>query len=764
MALLAVVALLSFGVRALNNLRIPVSGAGAGKGAEQDWIVSDPDSLYHMRRLDRALVEGLPIAARDPLLDYRPPPGEHEETSGRARGAPVPWPPYYTLALHSVLSPFAPEDEGLRRRYVEHWVATLPAIFAALTTAVVAAAAFRLGGRRAALFAGLYHAFVFGSLKYSYLGNGDHHAFASLLYACWLAVAANGLERRSLVDGGRSFFLGTVCGVIAGLSIGSWVAASLYVVLFQLALGYRILWHDEEERTGLIAFGVAFHGAAAIVLVPAVLQSAWLLTHPLGAVHLSWFHWLHLVIGGLVFVPLRAAARAGAIRGYAAVAAVGILLLFAATPLGDGVRDAFAWASGQHAFMGFITESQPLWGSSVGGVGPLTKFLGWGIVALPFAWWAGWIRLARRRADGLLPWLVAVPPLAVLAIAQRRFADGLAGPMAVVLGWGVARLVSALEARRATGRPVVWAVLVLLPLLANPSPVRTSWARLVHGADFVETPALARQRGERALFDWLREHTREPGDPPGWSVLAQWDLGHGIEWAGARPTVGTNFGSYLGQDSYLDPWRFFLARDDDEAEAILERRGVRYVLMTSTFVRNLDTMVRLLHPEARATFVAEDGGGAWLETLGGRLLGEAPPRGREPVSWPGFLRLVHMSPRGERDPAPPGRDAPAPFGWIWERVPGAVVEVSGLSAADELVVRVDVRYVEASEELSWEGRARPGPDGVARVRVPWATDAPNGEGRVPSPARWAVGVLGGQLEIPERAVLGGERIPVTLGQ
>jgi hypothetical protein len=129
--------------------------------------------------------------------------------------------------------------------------------------------------------------------------------------------------------------------------------------------------------------------------------------------------------------------------------------------------------------------------------------------------------------------------------------------MAVTLGWGVARIARGPAAAVVPGA-LALAVLAQLPsvLLAR----RQLTAPTSTGArDDV-------QLGERLVYRWVGGHARSGEDPAGnEAVLAHWDRGHVIEWVADRPTVATNFGSYLGVESYRDPPRFFLSEDVSEA-------------------------------------------------------------------------------------------------------------------------------------------------------------------------------------------------------
>jgi hypothetical protein len=253
-----------------------------------------------------------------------------------------------------------------------------------------------------------------------------------------------------------------------------------------------------------------------------------------------------------------------------------------------------------------------------------------------------------------------------------------------------------------------------------------------------------------------------PEQDPG--VLAVWSWGHLIEWAAARPTVATNFGLYVGEDSFRDPSRFFLAEDPVAAEALLERRRVGHVLVTSDLPDHLNSMLLAVDPSLRSRFVEETigtGGSLtpeWFRTLGARLMFDGAVfgpagAGERPL---GFLRLVCVS--GLRDPERTLRSAsdPSPAGWLWQRVAGARL-AARVEQGSELAVRIEIEYPRASYRLVWSDSARPGADGVARLRVPYATTELNGQGRSVS-ATWSIGGRSGALALSAANVLTGDEV------
>lgn len=783
---LVLVAALAWIARDLDGLRRPFIAdarlpATADVPVEARWFSRDPDGLYHTRRIARVLEEGLPVAETDPRLAF-------------PRGAPIPWPPYYDLVCAGLLAPFAPDasrEPEAFRAWLERAVATLPALFAVLSSLLAAGAAWclvrgRLGSTdspeasasdtpalAAALVAGITYACCWSSINYSVLGTGDHHAWISLLNGVLLVCVSGALAPLALASRRRALGFGVAAGVIAGVMLGSWVASLLYVLAVQLVLGWMIFRRAREEQPGLAVFGTAFHVVALLVLLPAVLSSPWRQEFPWMVVNLSWFHPLQLALGAAVFVPLlvwgrtRLAAGTASARRYpllvAAVlaASAGVLQLIGTGPAA-GIAEGFAWVSRVNSFMGTVLESAPLLASRAGGTAPgqqLFFALGYGVLLFPLAWFALARETVREHRDSWLPWMICTPILLAQALTQRRFGDALAIPMAVVLGYGVARLPLL---RRSPAWLALPAVAFAALLLQGPA-VSAAWQGLRLRRTLDMGSPFDHYLGDRMLYEWIRRHT-PPDDEH--SVLAHWDRGHMIEWAADRPSVATNFGSYVGAESYVAPSRFYLEEDPVRARAMLEQLRVRYVLAPGSLPANLWSMIQAVDPALQARYMPSGPTGGtglnWTRTMGARLL--AGGFQAVPVSVPsdqrssplGFLRLVHVSPwRDSRFPDPITK-APVSAGYVWEHVRGA--GVAGTGAPDEeLRLEFQVHYERANYTLGWVASARCDEYGVARLWVPYTTEGPNGDGQVRN-ARWSLGERGGALVIPEAAVLGGKPI------
>ena len=306
-----------------------------------DFQTFDPDGHYHMRRVDRALVEGA-VAATDPLLTGAAAP---------AGGAPIPWPPGAThLLAAAVRLGGVPEDAEPRRAWVERVVGSSALVFGALLAGLVAWVAGELVRARgggpggillAAATAGVTVALAPASLRYGHLGMGDHHALATLLGFGTLAAFARLLR-------GPTARAALAAGVLGALGISVWMP----LLAIPVALG---TWGVVAARRGQQAHPV---GSAPRALALALILTA-VLTTPL-ALGSPWPAWslLEPAWGTPLLLAVLAsacAARAAVVEGAlrAPVLRLGSLALAAAflAVAGRGllaeVQRALAWARGR---------------------------------------------------------------------------------------------------------------------------------------------------------------------------------------------------------------------------------------------------------------------------------------------------------------------------------------------------------------------------------------------------------------------------------
>ncbi len=725
----------------------------------QGWVTTDPDSLYHMRRVDRALTEGWPVAETDELLNH-------------PEGSAIPWPPYYTYLSSALLSPFADEEPESRRALVEQGVGSLALLFGVLTTLMACLAGQVIAGRAGALVAGSYHALCQVAIAYGKLGNGDHHSFVSFLSGALLLLFTLTLCGDRLRSRKSSLLLGSSAGLLAGLLLGSWVGGMMLLIQLELVLGWLLLRQSKDGRDGLGEFGLSFHVVAGLVLTPAVLASPWTDVQTWMVVNLSFFHLAFLTLGGAVFVPLFFIPRgARGLRIYpwivaATLGALAAILLLSDLEVARAVREGFDWASRTNEFMAGIRESRSLFAADASPTASQT--LGLGLWVLPIAWLGATWSCFRRGEIKLLPWVVCVPLLVLQTAQQARFAESLVLPMAVLLGWGAACLhgwksLSPLGhlgtfLRGLPGLVVALAALLIVGL-CNATSTMNSLERLSQGKP---SPIEAEGPAKVAviqMLNWLGKNSSATADD---GVLATWGHGHAIEWRAQLPSVATNFGSYVGEEGFLFPAQFFMSEDPARARAMLADRGVRYVLVTSQLPDHLGSMIDMAAPEQRDRWVEPGEEGkikrAWFETMGARLMFDGAVYLQDTIPPLGFLRLVNISPIPDQARRLRTPTDVSPAAWLWEHVKGAQVEAYG-EPGTTLYVSMTINFPRAKRLVKWQSSAIANERGRAVVRVPYSTQSSNKQCRVMR-SNWRFGNFTGDLELTESAVRNGARLLV----
>lgn len=675
--LLAALAALAWWTRSTQHRKVELAGYS-------HWISTDPDSLHQLRRIERIFRDG-------------PPAAEFDATFNWPDGSAIPAPPYYPLVAWAALAPFAPAEREARRGWLEEAACTLPALFAVLAVLVAALAAYERVGLAAGVFVGVCVAVAPGAIHYSCVGNGDYQSWSLLLGLAQLALLSTALARGWLARSRAAWLSGALLGALHGLAIGSWTPALIQLVLADVVLALCIVLHTRRgECAKLPEFGCALHLAALLVLAPALATSPWRASTPWQIVNLSWFHALYLALGALVFAPLFALRVESALRrNYAALTAAVLLALFGAAwlaPVGPGeaLREAFSWARAENTFMAQVAESTPLWGAW----SKLALYLGYGAFAAPFACVAVAVIAWRERALAWAPWCVAFAVFGVMAAAQMRFAELVVAPLALALALCASRLVARVRfphAARWLATPI--AALAALGLHYDGFSSTVRRAR----TDPPFTDSLAK-RSSRLMADWLREHS-----PEGSGVMALWGHGQTIQWAAERGVVASNYGHYVGEESFLDSFRFFAGDDVAQAEALLARRRVDYVLITSEFERQWGSISAAAGVSNSAERLAR--------SMGARLLGAGAPLE--------FLRVVHASPLADPRRSSAGAGAAPPSGWVLERVSGAWIEARGSPGA---LLEFEAELRLRGQRLRYSTSARADADGRARVRTPYSSE------------------------------------------
>ena len=222
-----------------------------------------------------------------------------------------------------------------------------------------------------------------------------------------------------------------------------------------------------------------------------------------------------------------------------------------------------------------VRELFPRWAASIGELhAPATSLIfswtGWLLGATPLLLLWNWWKTRDRTALQILLLLMIV---GALGAGQARWSPWLAMVFSLSLPWALHPL----------GRTwLVWIVFIL-----SLWPVGRAWETRTH-----PSPAEQARRQELVaeavmLHDVARFLATEP---PG-GVLAPWWISPPLARLSGHPCVAGS--SHQSLPGTADTARFYLAADDDTAQAILRRRQVRYIV-TDAPERIIPTSAALL--------------------------------------------------------------------------------------------------------------------------------------------------------------------------
>jgi hypothetical protein len=201
-----------------------------------------------------------------------------------------------------------------------------------------------------------------------------------------------------------------------------------------------------------------------------------------------------------------------------------------------------------------------------------------------------------------------------------------------------------------------------------------------------------------------------------------------------------------------DSARFHLAETEPEAEAVLARRQLRWVLVQAT-----DSEVSLGAYILRVPGITEVRSvqGTAVVVLSPRALGRIGPRlsFRDGLAEPGVPALAAF--RLVDEEAVPG-GAPAR---LFEHVPGARLEVEGAAPSSEVVALVEVT-APTGRVLQWSTRVWTDGSGRATLRIPYATGE---NGRAYASTCYLMdGKRTARVAVPEAAIVEGAAVTAAL--
>ncbi|MFP6639628.1 MAG: hypothetical protein VCC04_05245, partial [Myxococcota bacterium] len=339
---------------------------------------------------------------------------------------------------------------------------------------------------------------------------------------------------------------------------------------------------------------------------------------------------------------------------------------------------------------------------------------------------------------------------ALLTLGQRRYGNDFAPAAALLFGFasvaGLERLTQGFRIR--AWRVTTAGIASLLLLLAGfwPPLETVYWPRAVSSWMALSGhpgPGLAaRTSVAGTLHRFVRDvRGRTPetsgylaaGSRPEYGIIAHANLGHAIQYGARRPTATDPFWWYIGPENWRRSLEFLSATDEDAALTGAEVLQARFLVTSDEVARN--TVAGQLHDRDGVSLGTQPALGHF------RLVTESVPGGL------GLGAIFRTGPSGG-----------AAYK-LFEIVKGARLEVT-TDMGSPVEAQVRVRTTQG-REFTYRTVARPGPDGVARLTLPYSTTGgPSGSGaevrtRAMSPYRVRVGPHFRVLRVDEEDVLEG---------
>ncbi len=727
---------------------------------------SDTDPYYHALRAQRIAANWPRVPWTDPSMNF-------------PYGARIPWPPLFDFtiaALAKAAGATAADPERVAR--VAAWLAL--AIGVALLP-LVAVLGERLLGGGLWLDAALLVALLPANVRFGAVGAADQHG-AELLLSCGIFLAFVSSWKGRAAGPPRKWAGPVTLGVLVALAFWNWLGSALYLLVLVAVVG---LWHVIAPAADAAARGMCralFVGG--LVAAATLALSIALLAPPetLRQGGLNGLTGLHVAMcavaaafGGLLLAARRGEKPRSPSRRFveaAAAAALALLPALAVPPLREGIAHGLAALSRGNAWYASISEYRPILFSGARSLAQDLRTVFWafglGLFAMPLALLPMWRRWRQSEADrpGLFFLFVWGAAFLALTLTELRFQLYLAIPLALwicvalrSLGDAAARRWPSRAAALRVAVPVAGVLLVASPAL--PHDASGGYAEQLPGFESDLFPAL----------QWLRRVPSLDASRP--SVMAEWAVGHAVQYFAGKPVIVTPFGTDLDEGvrtpehpSGLEDWAAFLfASNPEAAEAVLSRRGAGFVVLRSP-KNEVISGYRFATP---ATPPVADLSSDWLAgpspsvrpeffgLVASRLyFFDGMSRDDAGPSMGGY-RLLYESPGAEWV----GNLPPAHLYKIFGVVPGARISVRGAAPGGVVIASARIQ-TNQGRVFEWKTRSPVDAAGRATLRLPYATGA-NGLVQAGS---YSVtdGVHGGMLDLDEKDVSGAAAMDIDLGR
>ena len=729
----------------------------AGKNflTENGILLPGYDEFYHMRRILYTVQNFPDTLWFDSYLNY-------------PHGWENVWPPLYD----QICAAFCLLLGQNTRPGVEMAASFMPIIFGTITTIVVYFLIREIFDHRTAILASLMTVLAPTYLQYTRFAAMDHHSLEVLFLLSSLLFLILAFCRQE-----KRYIFAVLAGISLAALAYTWHGATLYLAIIPVYGAIEIAMALKNKRSWqATAMALMLALAVAIILILPYRNAAWLRPSFMGIVAVFG---AMAVISALGYIVAKKNMSWKAFPLGIIILSLAFVLILSSGLLELGGLIKFGleliWGG---SWIGMISEAEPLiydWLTfkqvlfSGLGLNLLFALAGFAVILI-------YIRNSQGgRRQGLMILLLWAAFSIVLTFGQLRFLYMSTISMGILISILFFYLLDLIRDRFGESNPrlipvlILFLVLTMLLWAAFANVLNIGQLRFLYMSTisigilitilFFYLPDLIRERfggkNQRSMLPaililflfltlpsiaevantvtysdpmikgdwqesmaWLKENSNAtsffdaPVKTPEYSVMCWWDYGNWIMYMAERPVVASNF-----QAGWEDAAKFYLSESEENATALLDERGSKYVFLDHSMAYGkLGAIANWAHEDLTTYFMAQDYSGTQITviptqrlfntTLGKLYYFDA--------AGTGHFRLIYESRTflGENPAKAQVK--------IFEYVPGALIRVR--TGADQKVGCVLNMTSNQDRPFIYANQAAP-KNGVMEMRVPYSTES-----------------------------------------